>query len=94
MKLILPVAGKSSRYPGMRPKWLLTLPNGQLMIEKSLIGLDLNETEEVVVIMLKDHETYIKKDILESNLLQIIGDGIPLTIFNYSYFSYFSLLQY
>ena len=66
MKLILPVAGKSSRYPGMRPKWLLTFPNGQLMIEKSLIGLDLNKTQEVVVIMLKDHERYIKKDILKN----------------------------
>ena len=29
--LLLPVAGQSARYPGMRPKWLLTMPNGKLM---------------------------------------------------------------
>ena len=34
--LIIPVAGKSSRYPGMRPKWLLTMPDGKLMLEKSI----------------------------------------------------------
>jgi len=34
--LLLPVAGKSARYPGMRPKWLLTMPNGKLMIEQSV----------------------------------------------------------
>ena len=44
MKLLLPVAGKSSRFPGLRPKWLLTLPNGQLMIERSLSGLKLENT--------------------------------------------------
>ena len=31
--LILPVAGQSSRYPNMRPKWLITMPDGKLMIE-------------------------------------------------------------
>jgi len=34
--LIIPCAGKSLRYPGERPKWLFTHPDGKLMIEKSL----------------------------------------------------------
>ena len=34
--LILPVAGKSSRFKGLRPKWLLTMPDGKLLIEKSI----------------------------------------------------------
>ena len=34
--LILPVAGEFSRYPGTRPKWLLTMPSGKLMIEESV----------------------------------------------------------
>ena len=32
--LIIPAAGQSTRYPNLRPKWLLTMPDGQLMIEK------------------------------------------------------------
>ena len=44
--LIVPVAGKSSRYPGMRPKWLLTMPDGKLMIEKSLSLLNLKVFSE------------------------------------------------
>ena len=42
--LILPVAGQSSRYPNMRPKWLITMPDGKLMIEKS----ELNELNKEV----------------------------------------------
>ena len=60
MKLIIPVAGSSTRYQGTRPKWLLTMPNGLLMIEKSLSGLDLENIEEIIIIMLKDHTKYIK----------------------------------
>ena len=35
--LILPVPGRSSRFPGMRPKWLLTMPDGKLMLEKHVV---------------------------------------------------------
>jgi len=30
--LIVPCGGKSSRYPGMKPKWLLTHPDGYTAI--------------------------------------------------------------
>ena len=53
--LIIPVAGQSSRYPGMRPKWLLTMPDGSLMIEKSVSMLDINKFDKVIVVALKSH---------------------------------------
>lgn len=74
MKLLLPVAGKSSRYPGSRPKWLLTMPNGQLMIERSLSGLNLENIKEIVVIMLEDHFKYITINTLKENLRKIAGE--------------------
>lgn len=43
--LILPVAGRSSRFPGMRPKWLLTMPDGKLMLEKAVERLDMSDYE-------------------------------------------------
>lgn len=53
--LILPIAGKSSRFAGMRPKWLLTMPDGKLMFELSISSFDLNNFDKVVVICLKEH---------------------------------------
>ncbi len=53
--LILPVAGRSSRFPNMRPKWLLTMPDGKLMIEKSVEQIDLAVFDRVVIVCLKEH---------------------------------------
>lgn len=56
MHLIVPIAGQSSRFPGLRPKWMLNHPNGNLMIAQSIYGLDLSNIEEIIVICLKEHE--------------------------------------
>ena len=50
MKLIVPVAGNSSRFPHVKPKWLLTHPNGNLMFHEAISGLDLAEVDEIVVV--------------------------------------------
>ena len=52
--LILPVAGKSSRFKGLRPKWLLTMPDGKLLIEKSIRDINLNDVNKIVIICLKN----------------------------------------
>lgn len=54
--LLLPVAGRSSRYPGMRPKWLLTHPRGTLMLTESIRGLDPSAFDRIVVVALASHE--------------------------------------
>ena len=33
MQVIMPCAGQSSRYPGTKPKYLLNMPDGRLMLE-------------------------------------------------------------
>ena len=53
--LIIPAAGKSSRFPDMKPKWLLTHSSGKIMIEKVLEGLDLTFYDEIYFIILKEH---------------------------------------
>lgn len=55
MKLILPVAGESSRYPGVKPKWLLTHPNGNLMFHEAIRRLDLSAIDEIILIGLRAH---------------------------------------
>lgn len=56
MRILMPVAGDSTRFPGMKPKWLLTHPNGNLMFHEALAGLRLPRGSEVVLIARKDHE--------------------------------------
>lgn len=56
MRIVMPVAGDSTRFPGMKPKWLLTHPNGNLMFHEALAGLSLSRGTEVVLVARKDHE--------------------------------------
>ena len=54
MEVIIPCAGASSRFPGMRPKYLLTDYAGRLMVENAAehyIGV-----HRVTIVILKDHD--------------------------------------
>lgn len=53
--LIIPAAGQSSRYPGLKPKWMLTHPKGKMMINASISSFDLSNVKEIVVGVLKFH---------------------------------------
>ena len=55
MNLIIPCAGESSRFPDTRPKWMLTQPDGKLMVVSSLGGLQLNNVENIYVVVLRKH---------------------------------------
>jgi len=55
MKLIVPVAGDSSRFPDLKPKWLLTHPNGNLMFHEAISGLDLSQVDEIILVCRRDH---------------------------------------
>jgi hypothetical protein len=55
MNLLLSVAGMSTRFPNMKPKWLLTNPNGNLMIIEAILGLDLDKYNKIYIIALDEH---------------------------------------
>ncbi|CAH0541789.1 hypothetical protein [Vibrio marisflavi] len=72
--LILPVAGRSSRFPNMRPKWLLTMPDGKLMIEKSVESIDLDKFDRIVIVCLQEHlEQYTTQDSVLSSFHKATG---------------------
>ena len=52
--LIIPCAGRSSRYPNLRPKWLLTHPDGELMLEKVINGLEIKNLDRTIITIVKD----------------------------------------
>lgn len=55
ISVIVPAAGKSSRFPDMRPKWMLTHPTGNLMLAESIKGLDLKKQDMVYITLLEEH---------------------------------------
>jgi len=75
--LIIPAAGKSSRFPNMKPKWMLTHPDGQLMIEKALSPIKLTNYDNVVITILREHCEKYEADLI---LKQIFGDKVIVCI--------------
>ena len=64
--LIVPCAGKSSRFPNMKPKFLLTHPDGQLMIEKAINSMNIEFFDRIIITIVKPHnDKYEAKLILE-----------------------------
>lgn len=53
--LIIPCAGKSNRFPNMKPKWMLTHPDGRLMIEKAMTGFDTSAFERIIITIVRPH---------------------------------------
>lgn len=54
--LIIPCAGKSSRFPNMKPKYMLTHPDGKLMIEKAMENINLDVFDRIIVTIVKQHD--------------------------------------
>jgi hydroxymethylpyrimidine pyrophosphatase-like HAD family hydrolase len=53
--LIVPMAGRSSRFPNSRPKWMLTHPLSKTyMVLESISGLNLDFFDKIVFVMIKE----------------------------------------
>lgn len=64
--LIIPCGGKSTRFPGMRPKYLLTDPSGELMVRKSIEKMDIACFDKIIIAIVNEHDDlYQAKLILE-----------------------------
>lgn len=55
--LLIPMAGKSSRFPNTRPKWMLSHPgSNRFMGIESIVGLNLSFFEKIYFVCLKEHQ--------------------------------------
>jgi len=71
VNLIIPAAGKSTRFPGVKPKWMLTHPSGKLMVTASIAGLDLSNVNNIYITVLKEH--LINERISETEIVNAFG---------------------
>ena len=53
--LIIPCAGESTRFPGVKPKWMLAHPNGEYMFIASIEKFNLNVFDNIYIVVLKEH---------------------------------------
>lgn len=65
--LIIPCAGRSSRFPNMRPKWMLLYPDGNMMVKKAIEGVELNIFDRIIITILQEHiDKFNAKEILNN----------------------------
>jgi 2-C-methyl-D-erythritol 4-phosphate cytidylyltransferase len=58
MEIILPCAGLSTRFPNLRPKYLLTDYNGKLMVENALKNF-VNKHNITLIILDKHNKDFV-----------------------------------
>src|SRR6185312_8832290 len=75
--LLMPCAGKSSRYPGVRPKWMLTLPGGELALQRAAASLASGSYERIVAAVRAEHETKYGATAL---LKRVFGPSIEVLV--------------
>ena len=75
--LVVPAAGRSRRFPNMKPKWMLTHPTGDLMIQHVLKPFDFSEFKNVYIVLTKHQCVNYDADVI---LNQIYGDKVNLVI--------------
>lgn len=85
MYLILPAAGQSSRFPRMRPKWMLTHPSGNMMLIEAIRGLNLEAFKEIHVGFLKEHlEEYLCLEGVKEQFAALgVLEKLHITIFDH-----------
>ena len=55
--LIIPCAGKSTRFPNMKPKYLLTHPKGGILMLEGIKGLKPELFDKIYITILESHNT-------------------------------------
>jgi len=63
LTLIIPAAGKSSRFQGSRPKYLRTLPNSDLMLVEAIKHLDTSNVSRIIITVVDEHIKNSKVDL-------------------------------
>ena len=75
--LLIPCGGKSSRFPGMKPKYLLTHPDGKIMIEKAICGINQDIFDRIIITIIKEHNEQYNSELI---LKQIFNNNKKIEI--------------
>ena len=76
MRIIIPCAGKSSRFPNTRPKYLLTMPDGRMMLQHAADKY-LEAGHSVTFVVVKEHSEKYES---EYAIRKAYGDAVDVFI--------------
>ena len=76
MLVVVPCAGRSSRYPNLPPKWSLPDQRGRPMLMSALDGLDLAD-HRIAVTILREHEESLGAT---AGIRSALGDAVEVVI--------------
>jgi hypothetical protein len=75
--VLLPSAGRSSRFPGMRPKWMLVSPEGDLMAARALASVGGDRIARVVIGILREHEEQYRAS---DGIRRALGENVDIVV--------------
>lgn len=75
--MIIPCAGRSSRFPNMKPKWLLEDPLGRLMVARAFEGIRGIEIKDLIIVILKEHD---EKYDASKTLRNFFGEDLTIIV--------------
>lgn len=75
--LLVPAAGRSIRFPDLRPKWVLTHPTGKLMIDMVLEAMDYRQFDRTVITVTRKHCEQHQVDVI---LRQIFANSVDILV--------------
>lgn len=75
--LLIPCGGKSSRFPNMKPKYLLTHPDGKIMLEKAISGINQDVFDRIIITIIKEHNEKYDSELI---LKQVFKDNKKIEI--------------
>ena len=75
--LLLPCAGKSTRYPGTRPKWMLTLPEGDLALARAAASVPSTAYDRAIIAVRAEHEAGYQATAL---LRRVFGENVEVLV--------------
>lgn len=75
--LLLPCAGKSTRYPGTRPKWMLTLPEGDLALARAAASVPATGYDRIVIAVRAEHDAKFQAKAL---LHRVFGPEVTVLV--------------
>ena len=78
--LLIPCAGRSTRFPNMRPKWLLTHPDGHIMVEKAIEGCNLERFSSVVIVITRAHDEQFQASEILRQAFAYLDDRLQIVV--------------
>lgn len=79
MKIIIPCCGRSTRFPNLRPKWMLNAADGDMMVHAAISKFSLRGHQVIIAILAEVEEKYS----VSAGLEKLFGPDLDLCLIDH-----------